>query len=101
MQPSDKVCIGIAYFTEEEWQKLRTVVKDPSTLDETYAAWKAGIDRLKSSLLEQGLRYELIDIRIDDLLAWCRRKKCEPDSAARSEYASQKLLERRQPWRAN
>jgi len=92
--PSAEHRVGICFYSSEQWARLREVASDPEMLEETYEAWA---DMMKKNLLlmrESGIRYELIDIDVQKLLLWCKRKRYPVNGSSRAEYAARLLQER-------
>jgi hypothetical protein len=86
--------VGIACYTEAEWQKLRAVAADRDALEETYAEWKHVDETGRRDLTAAGIVTEPVQVSVDELLAWCREHRCPLDGSARAAFASE-LLRRR------
>ena len=84
----EKVIYCIAWFQPEEWQRLKEVVDDPSSLDDTYEEWRTSAEKTIAELRVNGQSVRKIAIKISSLLTWCESKGLKPDSKARSEYAA-------------
>ncbi|WDD99293.1 hypothetical protein [Thalassomonas actiniarum] len=83
-----KVVYSFAWFQPDEWYRLKEVVDDPSTLDDTYEEWRRNAEKAISEFRANGQQVKKISIKISELLAWCESKNVKPDSKARSEYAA-------------
>jgi hypothetical protein len=83
--------MGLAFYSPEEWEALRTAVPDPEALEDTYDEWLAvyrdGVAKLRAS----GFRPKRVDIRLDRFQDWWRRNGRRPDGAARAAYAADLL----------
>ena len=91
MNASDEKLIGIAWFREEEWMKLRDVVDDPSRIDDSYDVWRAGAEKLMVDMLDCGIHAEPVYIRVEELVDWCQENERPVNSAATSEYVAERL----------
>lgn len=83
-----KVVYTMTWFQPEEWQKLKEVVDDPTTLDDTYEDWKRGAEQAIKDFRENGQSVQKISVKIDKLLEWCEAEGLKPDGKARSQYAA-------------
>ena len=93
-KPSSGMRVGVAWYRESEWEKLRQLAADPEMLEETYAEWtrvyEDGIRQLRAS----GLVPEPVEIDLGELQAWCTAQKCPLDGSARAAFATE-ILSRR------
>ena len=86
--------VGICVYAAEQWTRLREVISDAEDLEETHEEWLAMLKQHLHRFREAGIRYELLEIDVEELVKWCKRKRLPINSAARAEYASF-LLHRR------
>lgn len=86
--------IGICYYAAKQFTRLRDVVADSEDLEETHDEWLAMLKRSLRMFREAGIRYELVEIDVEQLVEWCERKGIPNNAAARAEYAAY-LLRRR------
>ncbi|MCG6202611.1 hypothetical protein [Psychromonas antarctica] len=83
-----KVIYSIAWYQPEEWQHLKEIVDDPSSLDDSYEEWRSSAEKAIVELRSNGQSVKKTAIKISSLLTWCESKGVKPDSKARSEYAA-------------
>lgn len=83
-----KFVLVFAWYSEQEWEKLKSVVDDPDTLDDTYSDWRKQANSAIAEIRNTGQEITKISIKIDELLAWCAERGLKPDSEARSGYAA-------------
>jgi hypothetical protein len=88
------VRLGIAWYAEAEWQRLREVAADPDELKPTYAEWLQGADQAARDLTALGMLVERVDIRVSELETWCRTHNRVLDGQARSEFVTEMLRHR-------
>ena len=88
------IVYSFAWFQPEQWSRLKEVVDDPSSLDETYEEWRAAAEKAISEFRATGQIVQKISIKVSDLLIWCESKGYKPDSKARSEYTASLARER-------
>jgi hypothetical protein len=95
LRPGDKVVTGLCWYSAEQWPRLREVAPDPGELEETHEEWLAMMRRSLRSLRDGGIPYQLVDIDVEELVTWCKRKGKPINSSSRAEYAAL-LLQQRQ-----
>ncbi len=87
------VKMGVAWYSEVEWVKLKTVAADPKTREKTHEAWCRAYEKGTRMLHHAGAEWERVPILADELIRWCTEQGRPLDSRARSEYAALKLQE--------
>jgi hypothetical protein len=88
MQEDPDMRVGVAWFREAEWDRLRASAADPEVLEESYAEWLKVVERSVRTLKEAGVIAEKVEVRVAELEEWCRKEGRLMDSAARSEFAA-------------
>lgn len=83
--------IGVAWYAEAEWEKLRQAAADPDTLETTYAEWELVYQEGRRGLTAQGILTERVEVKVDDLVAWCKRERRRLDSSARAAFVTEVL----------
>ena len=86
--------IGVAFYSETEWDRLRELAPDPEVLEETYAEWRKVYEEGVRKLAASGLVTEPVEVSVDDLQAWCADRKRPLDGKARAEFVSQLVMQR-------
>lgn len=85
---NQKLVMAIAWYSKQEWEKLKSVVDDPSSLDDTYSDWRKQANSALADIRNGGQEVMKISVKIDDLLEWCAEQGLKPDGKARSQYAA-------------
>jgi hypothetical protein len=86
--------IGIAWYTPEQWERLKLLADDSEALDDTYNAWLKNASGHVRGLKRQGFQVVKFPLDVDAWVAWCQKNGKALDGAARSEFTSQKVSER-------
>src|SRR5882672_5247645 len=87
--------LGVAWYSEQDWTRLRLVCSDPHEMDDSYAEWRAAAEKAIDDLAKLGSPAEKVDIDIDEFLRWCRLHGRKTDKAARAEFVAYSLRARR------
>ncbi len=90
MTGSEQKLIGVAWFCEEEWLKLREVVDDKTKMEDSYDAWRAGAEQLMVDLLLRGVQAEPVNIRVEELVDWCQENERPVNANAASDYVTER-----------
>ncbi len=80
----------LAYFTQEEWRKLRRHAADAHNLDDTYEAWRASIDRLATKLQAGDSQVVKYYVDVQELIEWCEEQGLPLDTRARSRFVAER-----------
>jgi hypothetical protein len=83
--------LGLAWYSREDWERLREIADDRDKLDDTYEDWERQALKLIHDLEAAGRRIRKVPINIEALVSWCRERKCRIDMAARADYVSHLL----------
>jgi hypothetical protein len=91
------VHVGVAWYTEQEWAKVRAAAVDPELLEASYAQWAQMAEQSLAELRSGGVVVEKSYITADNLLAWCVAHNKPNNSASRAEFVSQQERSRNEP----
>jgi hypothetical protein len=89
-----KAALGVAWYSKEEWDRLREVAEDPDLLEENYEEWVEVFEGSLRQLSKAGILPDRIEVRVDELVEWCHRKSLPIDAKARSQFVAEALHER-------
>jgi len=89
MEPSDDLVVVLAWYSEEEWTKLKGQAADREELDTSYEEWKQQGRELIESLAFKKQQYIKYFVSVDDLEVWCLKHNRPNDAAARAEYVTE------------
>jgi hypothetical protein len=82
---------AVAWFDQEQWERIREVAPDRERLEESYSAWLAMAERGIQELEKTGMIIERVPVSAEDLIAWCSEQGRPIDSSARAEFAAREL----------
>ncbi|HZC29647.1 MAG TPA: hypothetical protein VE269_07890 [Gaiellaceae bacterium] len=81
--------VGVVWYREADWPRLRALLADADKLPDTYAEWLASAEGLLAQLRRDGIAAERVPLDPDVFSAWCVARGLAPDAQARSRYASE------------
>ena len=85
--------LGIAWYSSDQWERLRHVVSDPGNLEDTYEEWLSIAEKALQDYAKTGAKIRRVHIDVEELVAWCKSKNIPLNGASRSEFASEKLYQ--------
>lgn len=91
----DDMVVGVAWYTEEQWARVKARAVNPALFEATYPEWVTmAEDALKEIRGAVGNPIKIY-LDADELAAWCLVHGKQNDSSARAEFASYDLRHRR------
>lgn len=86
---SGHVVLGVSWYTEEEWAKVRAAATDPEKFEASYQEWLAMVESTISEMRTPGVTVEKCYIESAAFLAWCLAHGRPNDAAARAAYVAE------------
>ena len=88
--------IAICWFSRNEWELVKASAVDKEAQDDTYEEWKANANWAIRNFRAKGQRVAKVAVKSKELLAWCAENDLENNAQARSQFAADKLIARRE-----
>lgn len=86
---AQRVQIGVAWYTEQDWAKVRAAAVDSERFESSYSEWVAMAEHALAEMLARGVVAERCYINSDALLAWCLAHGRRNDAASRAAFVSE------------
>ena len=83
--------LGVAWYTEEDWGKVKAVATDPERFEETYTEWSAMAIGAVKDLQKAGANAVKVFIKPSELLPWCLVHNKPNNAESRAEFVSERL----------
>ena len=84
--------LGIAWYREADWPRIKALFPNAGDLPDPYAEWprtaEATVKRLNA---RPDVTLEPVIIDLDDFLRWCMVHGHQPNSKARTQYVVEKI----------
>ena len=87
MKKDANVNIGVCWYKEEQWERLKEIVADTESLEDTYQQWRKDAEKALSQLRANGLNVKKVSVDTEEMLIWANEHGRSLDGEARSEYA--------------
>ena len=97
MPNETKAVVGMMWYRRDQWDRWKDVTPDWDEMSPTYDAWLREAKRGVRVYEDQGIYVERVEADVDEVLAWCRYKGLQPNGAARSQYAAERVRLKNQP----
>jgi hypothetical protein len=88
---STDVVIGLPWYREEDWTRLKAVFIDGDKLHDTFREWLREAGKLERKLQNEGHLVERIPIDPEDFRSWCIIRGRGTDANARVEFAMESV----------
>ena len=81
--------VGVGWYTQDEWVKVRSAAVDSERFEETYTEWLRMAEGALADLRATGIGAEKSYVNASELLAWRRAHNRPNDGAARAQFVSE------------
>ena len=86
--------VGIPWYTEDTWYKMKALADDKERFHATYQEWFLNTDKSIIILTNRGKLFERLQIDPLDYAHWCKQKSYNRNRPSRTAY-TQYLLRRK------
>ncbi len=83
-----KKVLGIGFYRREQWPLLIETAVDSHLIEKSYDDWMEVLDSSIEKIRAAGLEPELVDVDVEELLAFCRKEGLPNNAATRSKFIS-------------
>ena len=80
--------IGIPWYHEEDYPKIKTIMADSQQLHDTYKQWLQAVNSTFNDFKIKGYIVEKVYIDADSFPAWCFSRGLNIDANARMAFAN-------------
>jgi hypothetical protein len=94
MDQSERLVVGVAWYRENQWDRLKEVSADRDRLEDAWTDWVRGAEASMRDVRAQGIDVRKVDVDVEELLRWCRANGKPVNGESRSSFAAKKLLDR-------
>lgn len=81
--------IGVGWYEEEEWKKVKLSAVDPERFEATYSEWVEMAEQAFAKIRAVGRQVNKSYIKASDLMAWCLAHDKPNDASSRVQFVSQ------------
>lgn len=79
---------GMVWYLPEDFEQIKTLMKDGHTLHRTHAEWQRAAENGERLMRAKGVRVYRAIIRPAEFQAWCEARSLDIDSHARQAFAN-------------
>lgn len=88
---SQALLIGLTWYTEETWAKVRASAADPERFEDSFKKWKAMAIKAQREFQRSGVHAVACHIDPEEFAAWRMSNDQENNATSRAEYVSEVL----------
>lgn len=88
---SQSLVVGVTWYTEETWARVKATATDPECFEDSFEQWKATAVAARREFQRSGIVALECLIDPEEFADWSRTNDQPNNAAARAEYVSQKL----------
>jgi hypothetical protein len=91
LQPKPKspgICVGVGWYTEEQWERVKAASVDSERFEESYAEWVEMAEDAIREMQAAGIFPSKVQVVAEELLAWCLARNKENSAASRAQFVS-------------
>ena len=86
--------IGIVWYTEKEWEKMKEISSDSERLEDSFKEWEEIAQKTLSDIKVNEIVGEKVFVKADEFFIWCKIHSLPMDASSRSRYVSEILSKR-------
>ena len=87
--------IGIVWYTEGEWKKMKDISSDSERLEDSFKEWESMAQKTLNDMKATGIAGTKVFIKAEEFFIWCKIHSLPVDSASRSKYVSELMSKRK------
>jgi hypothetical protein len=87
--PPRQLQVGVGWYTESEWARVKAAAADPERFEATHHEWLQLAEEALAKFLAAGIVARKEYIEANELLAWCLAHGKQNDAAARAQFVSE------------
>lgn len=89
--PRQALSVGVGWYIEEEWAKVKATAVDAERFEATYPEWVQMAEESLVKMHAAGLMAEKCYVQADVLLAWCLDHNKPNDAPARATFVTAQM----------
>lgn len=86
--------IGIVWYTEEEWRKMKAISSDSEIFEDSFKEWEEMAIKTIVDMKANGIVGTKVFIKSDEFIVWCKIHSLPKDAASRSKYVTDIMSKR-------
>lgn len=87
--------IGIVWYTEDEWKKMKEISVDSERLENSFKEWEEMVRKTLADMKATGILGTKVFIKAEEFFIWCKIHSLPVDASSRSKYVSEIMSRRK------
>ncbi len=88
---SRQVVVGVGWYAEPEWAKVKAAAADPALFEASFSEWVDMAEEAFAGIRRSGVNPVKVQVTADELFAWCLLHKKMNDASGRSEFVCERV----------
>lgn len=89
--------VGVVWYTEETWGKVKLNSVDPDRFEATYAEWLVIANSAFALMVKNGVNARKFFVDAEELFTYCLLQNRQNDSDSRASFVAEKLHKQNVP----
>jgi hypothetical protein len=81
--------VGVPFYQPEQWGRLKEIVADPDTVEESHGAWLTRFRKCEADMKRIGVLVKSVYVDVDDLASHCEQRGVSCTREYRAQYAAE------------
>ncbi|MHB8906052.1 MAG: hypothetical protein ACYC6D_08000 [Melioribacteraceae bacterium] len=81
--------IGIVWYTEEEWRKMKVISSDSEIFEDSFKEWEEMALKTLVDMKATGIVGTKVFIKSDEFIVWCKINSLPLNASSRSKYITE------------
>jgi hypothetical protein len=94
---AQSLVVGVTWYTEENWERVKSTATDPERFEKTYVEWNAMAVKALADIKRSGVNAIKFFVNSDDLQSWCLLYNKPNRADSRAEFVAEKLRSQYEP----
>ncbi|MCX7111654.1 MAG: hypothetical protein NTX45_16320 [Proteobacteria bacterium] len=96
-QAKSSTVVGLTWYTEEQWERVKATAVDPGRFESTYVEWQAMAINALAEIQKTGMNVVKFFVIPDELQSWCLLHDKPNSATSRAEFVSEKMQQMPNP----
>ena len=83
------IAVKLAYYRKKDWKRFIKINDDKESMHSSWKEWHKDFQKMKKNLISEGYHVIDVEIDLDKLIDYCKKKGIKNDGKARSQFVQE------------